>query len=489
MKWLLGYMQLESPDGTCVEVINGARTLALMRLAKQQPSGPEGCRVHPDWRLRTSPRVWEGNDCWAFNTGQYGADPAFWENPAGEQDPNPWEDPDKPHALEVAGFLPDPPGPGLGLVLQSPMDPEVLGADRVEELELSISGTVVAGTARGEHSWLQWFDRVMTGCDYTRGWTATVFTHCPDQTVWDPIVDPFDLPSEPSGEPTYSTWDDVSPPLLTEWTDPTPWPLDSGVWQLFQVKFRGRERLFDQPEFDHCVGQRYVLRFGVKVHTVYDRPRTLASIGGAGEWAAGETYSTPLQAGDGTVDTDPLQLGPPGLVLPPPAVTAGLKGRPGRWALPDAVLREAALTPPRPTTLTDQLVITIRNPSTSRTIHNARVRIWEALVGYPHPNTQVGDAFYRERDPEAELRIVKLQPAETLIYDGRTKRVTLREPGFIHSVVPGRVESRSGTRLDLPPLRCDRRYWACAELSADSRSYGDLDMEVTIQGAQEQIPT
>lgn len=499
MKHLLGYLHLEDPAGNCVELINGARTLALMRAARLDPAGADGCRVSPAWQLRDDlAAAWDGNDCWAFNSGQYGADSAQWDDPLEDQDLNPWEDTDDPATAETAGFLPDAPGAGLGVLLESPTEARVIESDRVEPLELVITGTVVAGTARGESAWLQWANRVLTDpYTYRVGWKATTFTHCPDEDEWAATLaglGPFDplptLPADPNGEPTYTTWDDPTPNVLAAFTDPTPFPLDSGVWQLFDVKFRSIDPLLDQPLFPHCVGRRYAIRFDVKRHTVYDRPRLLATVGGTGTWNAAETYSNPLEVGSPTIAVDPLDLGPPGVGVPlRPGRQSGLLGRSGLWALPDSCLRETGLTPARPVTLTDQLIIEISNPSVESWVYNARIRFWEAIVDYPHPDTQVGDEFYRDLTPTAEVRIVKIGPSETLEYDGRTRRVTLRRPGVVFDTVPGRIVGTAGSRVEPPPLRCDRRYWVAVELSADAGSYGDLDLEVTVYGAREQIPT
>lgn len=495
MRHLLGYLQLETPDGDCVEIINGARTLALMRhAAAADPTADptDACRMHSAWRLRDIATVWQGNDCWAFNSGQYGVDPTRWDDPLGTQDLNPWEGLLNPGTAEVAGFLPDAPAPGLGVILESPTESRIMESDRIEPLELVITGTVVAGTSRGESAWLQWANRELTNCRlYQRPMRATVFTHCADEDDWAAIADPADIPPDPSGEPVYTSWDDATPNELEAWAGSTPWPLDAGLWQLFDVQFLSIDPLNDQPLFPHCVGRRYALRFSVGRHHVYDRPRTLATLGGAGNWSAGETYSNPLEVGTPVLQPDPAWLGPPGIPVPTqPGRHAGLLTRSGRWSLPDECLRVAALTPPRAQTLADQLVVEMHNPSTQATVYNARVRFWEALVGYPHPNTQVGDVFYRDREPVAELRIVRIEPSETLIYDGREKRVRLRLPGRpSYDVVPGRLESQAGARAETPPLRCDRRYWAAVELSADPGSYGDLDLEVTVRAAMEMIPT
>lgn len=493
MKHLLGYLQLEAPTGDCVELINGARTLALMRAARANPSGADGCRVHPFWDERSisSLRAWNGNECWAFDSGQYGADSALWADPGGSQDLNPWEDSDDPRTAEVAGFLPDAPAEGRGLIIESPAENRVLTSTRVEPLEFIVTGTVVAGSERGEHIWLEWATRTLTHpCAYDTGWMATVFTHCPDESVWSPIPDPvFPRPADPSGEPTYTTWDDPSPPVVTDWTDPTPWPLDTGSRQMFDVRFVSIDPLTDEPLFPHCVGRRYAIRFAVGKHRWFDRPRSLATVGGAGTWSAGEVYSNPLSVGSATPDPD--DPGPPGLVIPSlSARSTGLRGRPGRWSLPDGALREAALTPPRPATLEDRVIVAITNPSVTSTVYNARIRFWQAIIGQPHPNTQVGHAFYRDRVPEGgELRITEIGPTETLTFDGRTNRVSLSTPGSGSTRnVPGRVEGPTGTRVESPSLQCDVRYWVAVDLSADSGSYGDLDLEVVITAAEAGIP-
>lgn len=493
MRHLLGYLHLEDQTGRCVELINGARTAALIDRARRDPAGSDGCRVHKYWDERplAGERVWHGNDIWAFNSGQYGADSTLWDDPLGDQDLNPWEDTDNPATVEVAGFLPDAPGPGLGVVLESPTEARVMESSRVEPLELVVTGTVVAGTSRGESAFLQWLNRVLTEpYAFRTGWKATVFTHCPDPAVWEPITDPFDLPPDPNGAPVYTTWDDPAPNLLEDWAGSTPWPLDSAVWELFDVRFVSIDPLTDQPLFPHAVGRRYAIRFAVGRHNAYDRPRTLATLGGSGEWVTGEAYSNPLEVGDPVEAVDQFDLGPPGVAVPlRPGRQSGLIGGPGRWSLPTSCMREAVLTPPRAVTLRDQMIVTIHNPSPTSWVYNARVRFWKAYVGFAPPNTQVGDEFYRDLEPSAELRIIKIGPGETLEYDGRTKRITLKRPGIVEDVVPGRIVGRSGSRVEPPPLECNNRYWVAVELSTDPGSYGDLDLEVTVRGAMEMIPT
>lgn len=497
MKHMLGYLHLEDPTGRCVELINGARTLGLIRAARSNPAGADSCRVHPAWSINDSDRAWNGNQCWAFDSGQYGADPALWDDPLAGQDLNPWQDDDDPATAEVAGFIVDAPGRGLGAVLESPVSARVLESTRVEPLELVITGTVVAGSARGESAWLQWVTRVLTDpYSYRTGWKATMFTHCPDADAWADALaglGPFDpppvAPAVDAGAPPVTTWDDPTPPTLTESTAPTPFPTDAGLWQLFDVKFVSIEPLTDQPLFDHCVGRRYAITFSVGRHNVYDRPRELATIGGAGAWAPAEIYTNPLDIGSPVAEPDPSFLGPPGVAVPVrPGRQSGLLGRSGLWSLPDSCLRIAALTPARPSTLTDQLIIRISNPSVSAPVYNARIRLWDAYVGYPRPDTIAGDEFYRARPPVAEIRVVRIEPAETLIYDGRTRRITLQTLGQFHTTVPGRIVGTTGSRVQPPPLRCNQRYWAAVELSADSRSYGDLDLSVELLAAREQIP-
>lgn len=482
MRHLLGYLQLEDPTGKCVELVNGARTLALM--------AREECRAHPSWRMSLSPRRWDGNECWAFDSGQYGEEPSLWADPGGDQDPNPWEDPADPRTAEVAGFLPDAPGDGVGVIIESPVEDRVMSSARVEPLEMIVTGTIVAGSSRGEQVWLSNLTRTLTEpFGFVQGWKATVFTHCPDADEWAGVADAFDLPVEDPQAPVVTAWDDPDPAVLEPFAGEPEWPLDSGLRELFDVRFKSVDPLSDQPLFPHCVGRRIAIRFEVGSHRWYDRPRTLAELGGAGEWDTDETFVTPLEPSDGVEPWSPYTADPPGVAVPSSVgAWSGLLSRSGRWRLPDAVMRRAALTAPRPATLQDRIVVTVSNPSTTKSVHNARVLFWAALVGYPRPDSTVGDAFYRDREPDAELRITRLDPAETVVFDGRTGRTLLRRPGRVFPNVSGRVEGPSGTSVDAPVLRCDERYWACVEMSADSRSYGDLDLLVTIQAAEQDTP-
>lgn len=496
MKHMLGYLRLDTEDGTSIEVINGARTLGLMRAAAADPlgrAGPDGCRVHPFWSAReiSGILVWEGNDCWSFDSGQYGENPALWENPAGVQDPNPWEDPNRPADFEVAGFLPDPPGVGLGVQLESPNEARIAESNRNQPLELSITGTVVAGQSRGESAWLQWLNRELAGdANKDRRWQATVYTHCADEAAWAVIPDPDNIPAPDPEAPVYTTWDDPTPNVLLPFAGATPWPLDSGLWQLLDVEFFDIDPLTDQPLFPHCVGRRYVIRLGAFQHDAYDRSEVFGTIGGAGNWNAGETYTNPLEVGSPVNNQPPSVLTPPGLDVPNfPGRGAGLITRSGRWSLPDSCLRNSLLTTQRASTYREQLIAIIHNPSPTETVYNARIRLWEAVDGQTFPNTQVGDAFYKDIDPFIELRIIKVEPGETLTFDGRTQRATLVNNGTTYTSIQGRIETPESVRLEAPSLDAPARYWVAVELSADAGSYGDLDLEVTIRGAQESIPT
>lgn len=491
MKHLLGYLELTHPDGSAVEVINGARTLGLINAARAGAAG-DACRVHGFWdeRAITGLRVWQGNSCAFVDSGQYGTDSSLWDNPAGSQDPNPWETSADPSTAEVAGFLPDAPAPGFGLQLESPTEARITESTRTEPLELIVTGTVVAGTERGESAWLRWLTCTLEDTDAQRdGWTAAVFTACPDPAVWDLIPDPDAIAIDDAEEPVYTTWDDVSPNNVVAYTGSLTFPPHSSYWDLFDVRFASIDPLTDQPLFPHCTGRRYAIRFTVGRQRAYDRPRVGPTLGGA--WTAGETYSNPLTVGNPVDQTPDGVLGPPGVELPVTSrLRSGLISRSGRWSLPDSCLREAALLPPRPPMLRDELVVTINNPSLTETVHNARVRFWPAEIGQPHPNTQVGDTHYRDIEPDAELRIVKVEPGETLVWDARTQRVSLTlSDGTYYAAVPGRIESSDGARLRTPTLEGDTRYWAVAELSADSGSYGDLDLTVQVNTAMEQIPT
>lgn len=493
MKHLFGYVRLDAADGTSIEIVNGARTLGLMRAAAADRDGPDGCRVHPFWSDReiSGVMVWQGNDCWQFDSGQYGEDPALWDNPGGVQDPNPWEDPDRPADFEVAGFLPDPPGVGFGFQLESPNEARVSESTRQEPLELSLTGTVVAGQTRGESAWLNWLNRDLgSKANRDRRWVATVYTHCADEAAWALIPDPENIPAPDPEAPVYTTWDDPTPNDLVPFTGSTAWPLDSGLWHLMDVEFVSIDPLTDQPLFPHCVGRRYAIRMTVTQHKVYDQSEVFGTLGGSGNWNAAETYTNPLEVGSPVDVQTPSVLTPPGVEVPRLVGRGpGLITRTGRWSLPDSCLRESLLSTQRAATYREQLIVIIENPSLTETVYNARVRLWEAIDGETFPNTQVGDAVYKDIEPAVELRIIKVEPGEVLTYDGRTQRVTLVNDGTTYEAVAGRIETPDSARVAAPALVAPTRYWVCAELSADAGSYGDLDLEVTVRGAQEYIPT
>lgn len=466
MRHFFGYLALTTPDGDTTELVNGVRALALMDI---------GCRAHATWERPqiAACRRWLGQECWAMDSAQYGLSASSWANPAGTEDQ--FIDAADPRSDETAGFLPDAPGEGIGIILESPDETRVAQSPTPVPLELIVTGTVIASSIRGEHLWLQWASRALNARNHAGlGWTATLMTHCPDQTAWSGI-DPTDLPALANGEPARTTWDDPSHPTLAA-AAALPWPLDSGLRQLHGVKFVAIDPIFDQPLFGHEVGRRYAIRFTVDRHEMHDRPRIVGTAGGSGNWASGEAYPLPLEPSDLTPNPD----GFPGLAVPPlPTLRSGVQAESNRWRQPDQVLRESVLTPPLPERLQRSLIITVTNPSATKTVYNARVRVWDAVDGEAPPDTQVGDAFYRDVAPVAEVRIARLDPLEAVKADARTGRVTLIDAtGTTVANVSNRSEGLS------PPAPTNVRQWVSVDMSSDAGSYGDLDLELRVDLAE-----
>lgn len=467
MRHFFGYLALTTPDGDTTELVNSVRALALM---------DEGCRAHATWEKAevAACRLWAGQGCWTMDSAEYSLSASSWANPAGTEDQ--FIDAADPRSDETAGFLPDAPGEGVGVILESPDEARIADSPTRLPLELIVTGTVIASSIRGEHLWLQWASRVLNARNHRGlGWTATLVTHCADQAAWDPLGDPTALPALDAGEPVRTTWDDPSHATL----DPAAaldWPLDSGLRQLHGVKFKSIDPIFDQPLFGHEVGRRYAIRFTVDGHNMHDRPRLVGTAGGSGNWDAAEAYPLPLTVSDLTPDPD----GFPGLAVPAvPTLRSGGQAFTNRWRQPDAVLRKAVLTPPLPERLHRALVITVTNPSASATVYNARIQVWDAVDGEAPPDTEVGDAYYRDITPAAEVRIAKLKPLESLVADARTGRVTLVDAaGNVVANVSNRSEGLA------PPAATTIRQWVALDMSSLAGSRGDLDLELAVEFAE-----
>lgn len=464
MRHFFGILTLTTPDGDTTELVNGLRALALM---------DEGCRAHGTWQKVevNACRQWAGQSCWAMDPAEYSPDTGSFVNPGWAADG--FIDAADPRSDETAGFLPDAPAEGLGIILESPDESRVAGSATHVPLELLVTGTVIASSIRGEHLWLQWASRALNAKNHHGlGWRATLLTHCPDETTW-AGVDVTDLPALDAGEPVRTTWDDGAHATLDP-AVPLAWPDDSGVREAHGVRFVAIDPIFDQPLFGHEVGRRYGIRFTVETHTMHDRPRLVGELTGA--WDETEAYPLPLEVSDLTPDPD----GFPGLAVPPvPTLRAGLQAITNRWSYPDEVLRKAVLTPPLPERLTRALVITVANPSTTATVYNARVLVWDAVDGEAPPDTVNGDAYYRDAAPVGEVRIARLLPEESIVADARTGQVTLIDAsGTVVANVSNRSEGLA------PPQPTNLRQWVAVDMSASAASYGDLDLELTVRFAE-----
>ena len=458
MKHFLGYLSVTDAAGVTTEIINATTTLNLI--------GTGVCRSHADWNLTdvNNCRRWLGADCWITTAADYTPGVGSFANPGGIEDP--WDDPANPSTQETCGFLPDAPGYGLGIMTESPTEDRITESDFRLPLEFIVTGTVVAGTEQGEHAWPQWAKRVLE-VKQPNGFTATVVTACSNQATW-AGVDPLTLAPLPTNAPARTTWNDPAAPVFTDGATQT-WPAQSGVREMYGVRFVGIDALSDQPFFGHEVGMRYALRFTVDGYRMCDRKHLIESVATA--WVPAEAYSLPLDVYTAPA-ADPL----PGLAVPSEnLLRSGQQNFAGRWAYPDQVMRKAALTPKLPDQHRSGITVQVYNPSATATVYNSRVRIWDAIDNVAPPDTELGWATYADTETVYELRIVALGPGETITADGRSGMVTVASATETLSVSDLASIAEGATA---PPIfQGGSQRWICAEVSTIAGSYGDLDLE------------
>ena len=471
MAELMAYLQLIRPNGQTVEIFNGARTLSHLRAG----------RAADAWQLTPDNRNWDGAEPWPINQGDYEIDSTLTD---GTANPDPWWDPQDPRTTEVAGFLIDPPGPSTGFVIEPAYSTQRVSAQGVPDLQGSITGTVVTRTRGGERSFVENLLRTLDECcDACDGVTARVLADIPCETDLVPLIDEFgnltNPSTDPGAPPAPADYCDENPPVLTPYAATLPNLIEDGIRDIPGVRFRSFDPIFDQPVFPGCVGQRYRLTFDIRSSTWYGRPVPVCSIGGPGAWPECGELSMPFRRCSGT-STSAIECGPTR-----PFARRQTQLSSSRWIQPRCFRRLVCLTPPQPQSVTTRLLATLTNGS--GTVHNAALRVWRAIEGYPAPDTKLGADIYNNIEPVWSARVPVLRPHEELRLDGRTGTVTLHCQTGETVTGGGLVEGPSGSAWFPPAFSCDDRHWIALDLSADARSQGNNDIAARFELAREEI--
>lgn len=476
---------LRIDDGTqCVEVINNARTLAYIARGDQpRPSG--------SWVINEA--AWcDTHACAEFNEGDYTYPTDFDVNPA------PWADPGVPASGEFFGLLLD----GGSMVLEPAWSSRRRGSSVYDPQEytprlLTITGTIIASSARGTMFGEEWIARTLLGrgCNgRTAMFDARVMKHCPDETAaeftgWLPYTPPANPVVQwingSSGEfLAYGTWgpaeggiivlfDVVRDPVpgtdpcgdLTDavpFTDDTEPPVlpDIGWRDLYRVRFLSLEDLDDEP-MPLCDGKRVVITCEVLSEGTWwpDDER----------WSHWELIRRAFNA-DTAKSIDWMALA---AEVVEPCGTCGLPcrcdpattviGRPPPILLPQCYRQPlidvsvTTLTPALPWSIEAALVVEITGGTDG--LENVAVTIHEALDGVPSPATVLGCRVYSAQDPCSVAQIAAVPPATTLRIDGRRGRVLLDCPGRTPAPAEHMVTGPDGHPFDHPKLSCGKRYW------------------------------
>lgn len=466
---LLPYLALD--DGyQCVELASNCRTLAyIARTEEPRPAWPWTPVKRGDCPECCCPECDDGD--YTF--------PHDWSN-----NPAPWADPANPKSWEFFGLLLD----SGGIVLEPAWSSRRRGDSVFSRAEyrprtLTITGTIVASTARGTVYGEEWLIRTLTEA---RTFTAKVMKHCPDPTApefanWTPP------PTQESYlEPVL--WDDGQPaqwvsPFGQVWWEPltrtvlagagrcddpadaiplapladnhVPTLLpDTGWRELPRVRFLSMEDLDDEP-MPTCEGKRVAI---------------ICEVLGEGTWFPTVdpfTYSVLLDRPFDGCQARPIDwladIGVPqsstSPLLPeaPVTVTSGYR----RPLLTSSI---AALTPVLPWSVQAAVVAEISGGEEGTA--NVAMRIYEALDGVPAPDTVLGCSVYGRREPCAEALIGWVPPGATIVIDGRHGRIITRTPGYADEPAEGVVTAGDGSPFTHPRLGCGQRYWVV--LSADA---------------------
>lgn len=479
---LAGYLALRDPNGSCVEVFNGCRTL----------ENAQNGQAHSMWRTVYGD-VWGGCCCWAWHDGPY-----LNEN-AEDVNPDPWYDPLVPASSEVAGALIDPPdGSGNGFYIEPSSSPRFFDGSTATPLEMYATFSVVAKTDRGERYFIRWLNGLLSNCCVAcDGWEAVVFETCPCEDEFDGVecdennLLVFELPESQRPEKPERVCDEAG--LLEAWDGDVPAPPDTGFRQILKVEYKGLEVLSD--EFWGCGGGRYKILFDVISREWFADDRLQCSLGGLGAWDECHCFVSCL---DECVDI-PCPVDNCG---PDPALESSGFDEPvfdssvlatqdnfggqacveGRYTTPFETRLNTCLTLPQPDSVTNRVKVEVTNGT--GIVRNARVVIWPAYIGVADPSTIEGWDYYQQIAPVYEKHIIRMRPGEvlTIDYDGET---TVACPGGGSTDGYGTVELGA----DQPPdLVCDRRYWIGLEMSCEPESYGGNDLSADVYFAQVNEP-
>lgn len=462
MPALNAYLSITDPvTGKCTEIVNGARTLSLMRQG----------RAADGWEIREC--YWPGQDAWMFNENNYG-DPTV--------NTDPWYDEQKPESQEVAGFLVDGPGDGRGFQLESPTSTRIMQATGRPPLEMYITGSVVAASKQGERHWLEWFDRTMLDCCVKCvGFRAEVFAHIPCPDDFEPYIPTGGgrpvLPPVDSGAPPEVEVCEPNPPVLERYSLPLPVQLDDGHRELLAVRYVGRDELPSSRA--ECAGRRWQLRFEVSHPAWYQRSVSLGDFSGG--WDECDAMLEPFDICS-TATTTETACGTTDTFRRRRTLTTN-----SRFVVPSCFIRKAFLTAPLPWTSTGRISGLIRNSGAS-TINNIRLQVWPAFEGRPSPATDQGRKDYAGIAPVVEALIPEMNPGDQIRLDGRTGEVELICITGDTKTGSGIVETSSGASWFPPSLQCDAQYWVALDLPAEGEA-GSYDIDADISVSLESLPS
>ena len=447
--FLAGFLEVKSSDGSCVEVFNSCR--ARWNVANRAESATS------DWCLTDS----ENNSissnccCWAWDEGDYSLLP------------DPWFDASNPATREVAGVIVDGgDNAGHGFFVEPSSSSRVLGANGFVPLEMFVTFTVVAGSARGERAFLNWLDSVLRdACNRCNGLELSVFTECPCEDdfleaglVFEDGCPIVVLPD--SQPPAKGGFCDAEPECLVPYDGPQVDLLDSGERQILRVDYVGIEPLLER--IDNCSGNRYRVSFEIGEHCWYSAPRHLWDIG---EFSDCECLCTGVHGlcddcgpvdlcGDGGSGVLPSRSSIGSLVLDN---ADGVIGVEGRYSRPEFVMLDAELTPPMPSSVNSVLSFDVVNDSV-QDVYDLRLVVWEAIDGAPRPDTEVGWKIYQEQGEVYSLPVVSLLRGDRLSVTA-SGDVSLDRSGI--SCSAGSIVDAVNGCLE---LSCGLRYWVGLEV-------------------------
>lgn len=450
--YLSAYLQLTSPDGCTVEVLNGCRAKANFDKPGRSTR----------WVANEPDEIWPGYCNWAWDTGSY------------EDGTDPWYDPHNPATQEVAGFFVDPPdGDGHGFYLEPSGSKRIVQATTFEPLEMYFTGTIVSCTSRGEEALLRWMHKTLSDCSAgCYGWQATVYTQYPceddfSEAAFDACGDQTVPASLDTGEPPRPDLKCGPASSLEPGGDPAPY-LDTGKRTIGGIVYRGYEQLDEGIE--ECSGNRYKFCFDVVEHCAVLPGILVAEFDP--EWDKCRClctnryeicrYQPHDPCGDLTTSTPAVQR--PIVASNTRPITDNRGGTiaiPGRYIRPDKVNVSSILTP----VLGDadwvpRIVLTGGETTTP----NLRISVWQAIDNVPPPDTEEGWCVYRGIQPCWRADIAKISPRQQYcIHPDGSCTTTCPDGSVINA--ERLIDKTSG------PIRCGGRFWvtveACCEPAPD----------------------